>query len=149
MGYPKWNTTPTATHIQRAMDFRGVQDFRPEGQSQVKTSGLRAKESQARLQATWPQGAVKQVLFPPPTIERWKVLRRLQSRQLGHQEATATATFAARGLLESNQQIGLRCRGSVGIRHLQPYYAWHVLQVALHFIDEQSSRHQFHQLCYD
>ena len=40
------------------------------------------------------------------------------------------------------QQIGLRCKGSVGIRHLQPYYAWHVLQVVLHFIDEQSSRHQ-------
>ena len=34
---------------------------------------------------------------------------------------------------------------SVRIRHLQPYYAWHVLQVVLHFIDEQSSRHQFHQ----
>ena len=39
----------------------------------------------------------------------------------------------------------VRCRGNVGIRHLQPYYAWHVLQVVLHFIDEQSSRHQFHQ----
>ena len=25
-----------------------------------------------------------------------------------------------------------------------PYYAWHVLQVVVHFIDEQSSRHQFH-----
>ena len=32
-----------------------------------------------------------------------------------------------------------------GIRHLQPYYAWRVLQVVLHVIDEQSSRHQFHQ----
>ena len=36
--------------------------------------------------------------------------------------------------------------GPVGIRHLQPYYAWHVLQVVLRFIDEQSSRHQFHQV---
>ena len=25
-------------------------------------------------------------------------------------------------------------------------YAWRVLQVVLHFIDEQSSRHQFHQM---
>ena len=36
----------------------------------------------------------------------------------------------------------------VGIRHLQPYYAWHVSQVVLHLIDEQSSRHQFHHISF-
>ena len=35
VGYPEWNTTPTATHIPRAMDFKGVQDSRPRGQSSV------------------------------------------------------------------------------------------------------------------
>ena len=35
---------------------------------------------------------------------------------------------------------------TVGIRHLQLYYTWHVLQIVLHFRDEQSSRHQFHHI---
>ena len=37
---------PAAIHIQRAMDFRGVQDFR-----------LR-RGSRLRLQTTWPRGVV-------------------------------------------------------------------------------------------
>ena len=43
------------------------------------------------------------------------------------------------------QSIHICSERCVGTRHLQTYYAWRVLQVVLHFIDEQSSRYQFHQ----
>ena len=61
----------------------------------------------------------------------------------GFKEALKQAIESSEGYSYSH----VRCRGSVGIRHLQPYYAWHVLQGMLHFIDEQSSRHQIPSEC--
>ena len=52
-----------------------------------------------------------------------------------------------RGLALELMPVGKwRMRFGYNCSHLQPYYAWHVLQVVPHFIDEQSSRHQFHQV---
>ena len=66
---------------------------------------------------------VYRVLFPPSTIERWKVLRRLRFRQwiCGFTEAiVASFRYSLQGSVGVGQQIGLRCRGSVGIQHLSP-----------------------------